>query len=533
MKTVIDELSLKIDIKVKKDIDKTISSIATAINRLNKAVADVGALKKYVNTLNKLTKRNIKITSDTGVSKTVKKEAVPVEKTNVDVVGQGKEELNITNQTTEAKKEKNQETQKEIDLTKKKRKENKKTDDEEEKYSKKSLGRTSKLIKSLGRIALYRAARTVIKEIVQGATEGLANIRSVDKELDTSMKKVSQSYTSLKNSFASLLSPIIKTIEPVITSLADTFANISNRINEARAALNGQTKYTKILTSDSEEYKKNLEEATGTLLDFDKFSVLNKKEQGYTGVIESDVTMSEDEAKSTVNNLKLVETGLIAIATAIALIQALKFANTITTITSKLKDMVKGSKKATDALNTQKQASQALATTGILALSAGIITLIANWNQMSDTAKVLVPVLSVLAGVITALVVGLSIAKGNWLKALSIGGIVTGTGLAVGSTLSAMKFADGGFPKQGQLFIAREAGAELVGTMGGKTAVANNDQIVTGITQGVYNAMMAYNSQTRNNNGGDVYLDGTKVGRVVAKGSHQEMVRVGLIKANS
>lgn len=72
-------------------------------------------------------------------------------------------------------------------------------------------------------------------------------------------------------------------------------------------------------------------------------------------------------------------------------------------------------------------------------------------------------------------------------------------------------FADGGFPNDGQLFIAREAGPELVGTMGGRTAVANNDQIVEGIRQGVYDAVVAAN----NNGGGDVsvkvYLDSREI----------------------
>lgn len=45
--------------------------------------------------------------------------------------------------------------------------------------------------------------------------------------------------------------------------------------------------------------------------------------------------------------------------------------------------------------------------------------------------------------------------------------------------------ADGGFVDEGQLFIARESGAEMVGAMGRRTAVANNDQIVEGISAGV------------------------------------------------
>lgn len=74
------------------------------------------------------------------------------------------------------------------------------------------------------------------------------------------------------------------------------------------------------------------------------------------------------------------------------------------------------------------------------------------------------------------------------------------------------KFASGGFPQEGQLFLAREAGPELVGTMGGRTAVANNQEITEGIRQAVYDAMVASNTDGGN---GDyvvkVYLDGKEI----------------------
>lgn len=61
-------------------------------------------------------------------------------------------------------------------------------------------------------------------------------------------------------------------------------------------------------------------------------------------------------------------------------------------------------------------------------------------------------------------------------------------------------FANGGFPDAGQLFIAREAGAEMVGSLGGHTAVANNDQIVEGIREGVEVAMERQNQLLRRQN---------------------------------
>lgn len=79
-------------------------------------------------------------------------------------------------------------------------------------------------------------------------------------------------------------------------------------------------------------------------------------------------------------------------------------------------------------------------------------------------------------------------------------------------------FASGGIVPSGQMFIAREAGPELVGTMGGHTVVANNQQIVTGIYEGVKAAMQDAGSS---NGGGtmnvNVYLDGKQITAAVEK----------------
>lgn len=65
---------------------------------------------------------------------------------------------------------------------------------------------------------------------------------------------------------------------------------------------------------------------------------------------------------------------------------------------------------------------------------------------------------------------------------------------ATGKVLSSLGFtmrANGGFPKVGEMFIANEAGPELIGTMGGRTAVANNYQIEAGVARGVAQGMSA------------------------------------------
>lgn len=57
------------------------------------------------------------------------------------------------------------------------------------------------------------------------------------------------------------------------------------------------------------------------------------------------------------------------------------------------------------------------------------------------------------------------------------------------SRINIPRFASGGVVDEGQLFIARESGPEMVGRMGNRTAVANNEQIVDGISAGVYRAV--------------------------------------------
>ena len=75
-------------------------------------------------------------------------------------------------------------------------------------------------------------------------------------------------------------------------------------------------------------------------------------------------------------------------------------------------------------------------------------------------------------------------------------------------------YAQGGFPDVGQMFIAREAGPELVGNIGGRTAVVNNDQIVESVSAGVYQAVLAALGGN-NDEGGEtnivINLDGEKI----------------------
>ena len=108
-----------------------------------------------------------------------------------------------------------------------------------------------------------------------------------------------------------------------------------------------------------------------------------------------------------------------------------------------------------------------------------------------------------------------------------LGGTNFGFNIGLLPTISIPRLmADGGFLEKGQAFIARESGPELVGTIGRRTAVANNDQIVAGIASGVAEANGESNALLREQNSllramlekeSGVYLDGKSITKSVEK----------------
>ena len=90
-------------------------------------------------------------------------------------------------------------------------------------------------------------------------------------------------------------------------------------------------------------------------------------------------------------------------------------------------------------------------------------------------------------------------------------------------------YANGGFPAQGEMFIANEAGPELVGRIGNRTAVANDSQITSSIERAVYRAMVTANAGNQNDR--PIHLDATfdvdgrEVGRVAVKYQNGQQIK--------
>lgn len=309
------------------------------------------------------------------------------------------------------------------------------------------------------------------------------------------------------------------------------------------------------LVTSGEAAGEAIDDIQGKLLSFDKFEALNSGEDNVLGIDKTvlqllervkyetqDFTMEAQKmAESWLTSLGFIDKngdGILDITQ-----KAREFLNVLKSIAltmgiifgAKIIAKIAGITKEMSLLQMVTKSFTSILSTGILV--GGLYLLINVWDKfnsadMGGWQKAITIVVS-LAAAIASAAVAVKLLQGNWVAAIGVGAMVGATGLAVGSELSkhTPKFAQGGFPEDG-LFFANSG--EMVGSFSnGKTAVANNDQIVTGITQGVYNAMMAYNAQTRGQSGsGDVYLNGQKVGRLVARGSHQEMLRAGYIRVN-
>lgn len=370
----------------------------------------------------------------------------------------------------------------------------------------------SNLIKSFGRIAMYRAIRTVIKEITQAFTEGIGGLARYNSEVNQSMSKITSNFAQVKASISVALYQPLIAIEPVITSVSQAIVHLSNGLSFLFAKLRGASTYMKINTQYLKDYKSALD---GTLLSFDTFETLGKR-QGidYSQMFEEVETASSSFAEE-LGNVKNI---LIEISGILLAIGGYKIAKWIAD---------SGIKKLTDGLGGINKKIKDISAAGLIAGASfsfitsiiNLIDVIKNWDSQSLVTKITA---------ITAAALGLAAVIFSILAAIpGIGHTVVFKALAIGTTaaatmmgvVSAMKFADGGmmdaksFNGAGTMYaIAGESGAEVVAQGSAGTGVLNVDQFADAMVS----ALVRYGAARDTSNGTTIVLDGNKVGQLVA-----------------
>lgn len=159
--------------------------------------------------------------------------------------------------------------------------------DETEKASKatkKATGFFGSFVKSIGRIALYRAIRTALKEITQAFTEGVQNYARYNKETNQAMSNIMNSTNQLKNTLGVTLGSILQSLAPILETLAGLATDLFNNINMALASMQGKNTYSKAI-KQNEDYAKSLDKVNGKLLSFDTFNTL-ATDNGSKGLFE-------------------------------------------------------------------------------------------------------------------------------------------------------------------------------------------------------------------------------------------------------
>lgn len=269
------------------------------------------------------------------------------------------------------------------------------------------------------------------------------------------------------------------------------------------------------ITDGAENANDAVDELSGKLLDFDKFRALNGAEQNVLGL---DETLLEALSgfDSILENANMEARNL---AETFKQASGLFDGNGVFN-TEKWEELEKKIKAVGIALGSLFTglllasivkffiSPLGLASLAISSLIFGIAQFISAWDDMDSLQKVITILSSIIAGLI-GVKVALSSLHLPVAGALALGAALAGGILALQSTIAVNKFAEGGMPDKGTMFVAGEAGAEIVyNTPSGQSGVVNVQQI----EQAMYSALVRY-GKTSGGNGQpiEVYLDGEKV----------------------
>lgn len=147
--------------------------------------------------------------------------------------------------------------------------------DDDGKKTEKKASAFGKLVKSFGRIAMYRAVRRTIQEITQAFTESIDGIARYNSEFRDTMGSLQSSMAKLKTSIGVGLYQVLIVIEPVITAISNGIVDLANSLSKVTANLRGVAEYTKINTEYMKDYQSAIQ---GALLPFDTFNTLSSNQ---------------------------------------------------------------------------------------------------------------------------------------------------------------------------------------------------------------------------------------------------------------
>ena len=376
-------------------------------------------------------------------------------------------------------------------------------------------GPAGNLIKQFGRVAMYRAIRTVLKEITQAFTEGIGGLARYSSEVRGTMSNLTSSFAQVKASISVALYQPLMILEPVITTISQSIVGLSNGLSYLFAKIRGSNTYMRVNTEYWKEYQNAI---NGTLLSFDTFETLSANQNiDYSKMFEEVEVSASSFAKELGNAKGILDAiGIILGAFATYKIMSWIFDG--------------GIKKLTQGLGGIKDKIQNISAAGAIASASfafitsiiNLIDVIKNWKSSSLVTQITAITAAVAALAAVILTIIAVVKKSAVLKAIGVGVGAVGTILA---GVSAMKFADGGIMEgAGTMYaIAGEAGPEVVAQGSAGTGVLNVEQF----SDAMVSALVRYGAARDNGGNGVIEIDGNRLGTYIAgnKGFRNEANR--------
>ena len=474
----------------------------------------------------------------------------------------------------------------------------------------------SAVVKSFGRIAFYRAIRTIIKNVAAAFSEGLQyayafsdGIAGTGHRFAEAMDSMKSAGTQMKAQLGSAFIGLLAAVTPIVIQIINLVTKLADALSQLFAAFTGTTYLKANVVADkfADTMKKgagSAKEWKNQLMGFDEINRLEEPSSGgggsNTGLdpskmftetpIEAWAMKARESIQWVIDHLDIVK----ALAEAIG----------VALLTWKIGNFISGLSAAAGPLG--KIAGIALYVAGAFLTVRGAVDAIAhgvNWGnltQMIGGTLLMAAGLGIafggvgaavglLVGGISMLVVGLYdwiktgelstqtfwlleagvVAVGIALAALigwpaaivaavaaaalaiykyfdqiwgwiqhTIDGIVTAilalrdffslksineraAQMEADGSMYLQGFASGGYPQTGELFLAQEQGPEMVGRIGNRTAVANNDQIVEAVSMGVANAVSAVLGNGGTDRPVKIFLDGREIATTTTRYQNQ------------
>lgn len=310
-------------------------------------------------------------------------------------------------------------------------------------------------------------------------------VLTIKGKIDETVDKVKEKWDSIKSKTAELVASAKEKVQGALATIHEGWEKVKDKTSS-------------LIAEAKEKAAGALDKLKGAWNDIKSSTVVKTLEQKGKNIIDS-VKKSWDAIKSGKVTKTLKQSGKNTIKAAAEVWGKIKDGTVTKTLKQKGKKTIEGIRDTWDAIKSKT----IFGYLNVDAIKSAIKTII-NWIN------------KYIIGAINKI----SVKIPNWVPKMG--------GKTFGFDLKEIKlpaaFASGGFPQQGQYFLARESGPELVGTIGGKSAVVNNPQIVQSVSDGVFNALApvltqvvnAVNGLQANSQGGQpLYVEGVSDGDIV------------------